>query len=99
MLVRGRQPLLVGMTGRSYPAERISELIGTIYDCVLDPDRWQSVVDDIRRELEFCYAVLGVYPLPGGAVTLGVATGIDSVKLGELPSYGQDLVDLWGGAT
>lgn len=97
MLDRGRQPLAAGMTGRSYPAERISELIGTIYDCVLDPDRWQSVVDDIRRELEFCYAVLGVYPLPGGEVTLGVATGIDSVKLGELPAYGQDLVDLWGG--
>jgi len=89
--------MLVSMTDRSYPAERISELIGTIYDCVLDPSRWPSVVDNIRRELEFCYAVLGVYPLPGGEVTLGVATGIDSVKLGELPAYGQDLVDLWGG--
>lgn len=94
---RDRQPMLVSMTDRSYPAERISELIGTIYDCVLDPSRWPSVVDNIRRELEFCYAVLGVYPLPGGDVTLGVATGIDSVKLGELPAYGQDLVDLWGG--
>ncbi|MBZ9996469.1 helix-turn-helix transcriptional regulator [Mesorhizobium sp. BH1-1-4] len=99
MLDRGRQPALAGMTGRSYPAERISELIGTIYDCVLDPSRWPAVVDSIRRELEFCYAVLGVYPLPGGEVTLGVATGIDSLKLGELPSYGQDLVDLWGGDT
>jgi DNA-binding CsgD family transcriptional regulator len=97
MFDRGRQPMLVSMTDRSYPAERISELIGTIYDCVLEPERWPSVVDNIRRELEFCYAVLGVYPLPGGDVTLGVATGIDSVKLGELPAYGQDLVELWGG--
>ncbi|MCA0035361.1 helix-turn-helix transcriptional regulator [Mesorhizobium sp. B263B2A] len=103
MLDSDRQPVRAGMngdmTGRSYPAERISELIGTIYDCVLDPARWQSVVESIRTELDFCYAVLGVYPLPGGEVTLGVATGIDSVKLGELPAYGQDLVDLWGGDT
>ncbi|WP_246755000.1 MULTISPECIES: helix-turn-helix transcriptional regulator [Rhizobium] len=85
------------MVGRTYPLERISTLIGTIYDCVLDPGLWQSVVDSIRRELDFCYAVLGVYPLPGGNVVLGVSTGIDSVKLGELPYYGNDLVELWGG--
>ncbi|TGV08694.1 hypothetical protein EN816_32875 [Mesorhizobium sp. M8A.F.Ca.ET.173.01.1.1] len=94
---RGRQPMLVSMTARSYPAERISELIGTIYDCVLDPGRWPSVVDNIRLGAGVLLRGSRVYPLPGGEVTLGVATGIDSVRLGEVPAHGQDLVDLRGG--
>ncbi|WP_292137410.1 hypothetical protein [Mesorhizobium sp.] len=94
---RGRQPMLVSMAARSYPAERISELIGTIYDCVLDPGRWPSVVDNIRLGAGVLLRGSRVYPLPGGEVTLGVATGIDSVRLGEVPAHGQDLVDLRGG--
>ncbi|MEI9431517.1 hypothetical protein [Mesorhizobium sp. Cs1299R1N3] len=81
MLDRDRKPVPPRVTGRSHPAERISELIGSIYDCVLDPERWPSVVDDIRRELEFCFAVLGVYPLPGGEVMLCVATGLEQHRV------------------
>ena len=84
---------------RSYSAERISQLIGMIYDCVIEPDKWQSIVDTIRTELNFCYASLGVYPLPAGKVLLGVNVGIDGLWLTKLPSYGDDIVELWGGVT
>jgi DNA-binding CsgD family transcriptional regulator/PAS domain-containing protein len=81
----------------SYPAERLSTLIGAIYDCVLEPQRWQSVVDSVRTELNFCYAILGAYPLPAGTIMLGVSSGIDDTYLARLPYFGEDVVELWGG--
>ncbi len=77
--------------------ERISDLIGAVYDCVLEPDKWQATIDAIRTELNFCYAILGVYPLPTGSVLLGVASGIDPAWLVRLPAYGDDIVETWGG--
>ena len=55
---------------KHYPAQLISELVGLIYDCVLDSDRWSSTNDRIRAELGFSYAVLGVYPLRAGEIEL-----------------------------
>jgi DNA-binding CsgD family transcriptional regulator len=77
--------------------ERLSNLIGLLYDCVLDHNRWFSAVDTIRQELRFSYAVLGVYPLVPGEITLGVSSGIDPGKLEELVGLGDDILELWGG--
>jgi DNA-binding CsgD family transcriptional regulator/PAS domain-containing protein len=63
----------------------------------LDHRRWFTAVDNIRQELRFGYAVLGVYPLVPGEITLGVSSGIEAVKLEELAGLGDDILELWGG--
>jgi len=78
-------------------ASQVSEYVGAIYDCVLDVGRWSATIDRLRSELGFCYAVLGIYPLTGGEVTLGVSTGIEAAKLTQLATLGEDIVELWGG--
>ena len=85
------------MFATSHSPKYVSGLIGTIYDCVLDPTRWHATLDEIRQALGFCYAILGVYPLPAGEITLGVSAGIDEVRLHELMAFGEDIVELWGG--
>ncbi len=75
----------------------ISDIIGRVYDCVLDPGQWQATMEAIRTELNFCYAILAAYPLPAGSVTLSVAAGIDPAWLARLPAYGEDIVNTWGG--
>ncbi|OED00940.1 helix-turn-helix transcriptional regulator [Rhizobium sp. YK2] len=77
--------------------ERISDLIGLVYDCILDPAGWQIAMDAIRTELNFCYAILAMYPLPAGSVLLSVSSGIDAQWLARLPAYGEDIVETWGG--
>ncbi|MDR0780780.1 MAG: hypothetical protein LBF16_08815, partial [Pseudomonadales bacterium] len=38
----------------------LSDLIGSIYDCAIDPSRWQGTLHDIRRSLNFYNASLVV---------------------------------------
>jgi hypothetical protein len=33
--------------------ERLSELIGAIYDCVITPEKWRATIDAIRLEFDF----------------------------------------------
>ena len=47
--------------------ERVSELIGRIYDCVLDPEAWTAALEDIRAEFGFANALLAVNALSGRA--------------------------------
>ncbi|CDZ54982.1 DNA-binding protein with HTH domain [Neorhizobium galegae bv. orientalis] len=75
----------------------ISDIIGLIYDCVIDPGNWQATMETIRTELNFCYAILAAYPLPAGSVQLSVAVGTDPAWLARLPAYGEDIVTTWGG--
>ncbi len=56
--------------------ELLSDLIGRIYDCALDPERWPEVLADINRRLDFLQATLTLQAMPSRAVLLSVASGI-----------------------
>lgn len=78
-------------------AERLSGLIGLIYDCAIDPEAWQSNLDTIRRDLRFHNAALSVHALPSSTLILAVVTGPAPEFIASMPDYNSDVIELWGG--
>ena len=35
------------------PEERLSHIVGMIYDCVIAPERWREVTDVVRLDFDF----------------------------------------------
>ncbi len=58
-------------------AERLSRLIGDIYDCVLDPTHWDETLDDVRALLDCANAILYVAELPSQQHRLEKMVGVD----------------------
>ena len=79
-------------------AEGISELIGGIYDCILDPANWETMLAKINLELGFSSSALGLVPLRGGAMSVNAHVNIDRQWIELGPAYTADAVALWGGA-
>ena len=77
--------------------ERLSELIGGIYDCVIDPANWHGALTEIRREFLFDNAILAVLRLDTGASILGAATGVEPEPLARAMAMGSAIVEGWGG--
>jgi DNA-binding CsgD family transcriptional regulator len=79
--------------------ERLSDLIGMIYDCALDPAKWEPTLENINREFSFASCILGV--IAPGATTnrCNVAVGYDPewLALGGAPAYTLESIALWGG--
>jgi DNA-binding CsgD family transcriptional regulator len=80
--------------------ERMSDLIGEIYDCVLDPGNWGPTLESINREFSFASSVLGVVPLHEGGHRINVTVGFDPewLSIADDEAYRADAVALWGGA-
>ncbi len=78
-------------------AEALSDVIGSIYDCALDPDHWPAALEKLRKALAFHNALLALNALPSGLPLLIVSSGIEQKWLDLMPDYAADLVDQWGG--
>lgn len=57
--------------------EALSETIGAIYDCALDPGGWEAALDRIRCLTNACNAQLGLFDLVGKRVLLAKSVGIE----------------------
>ncbi len=77
--------------------ELLSDLIGRIYDCALDPARWPEVLAEINERLGFLQATLTLQSMPAGAVLLSVASGISDDWLARSTAYGPEVIEGWGG--
>ncbi len=78
-------------------AGQISELIGGIYDCVLNPGNWNAVLGTVCREFSFAGAMLGILGLRPGAVSFEASFGYSAEALASSATYATDIVTLWGG--
>src|SRR5262249_7028564 len=84
-------------------AEALSNLIGLIYDCAVEPQRWPETVKHIQNELDFAGASLSVMAVPTGNVLLDVMSLPQFIarwaKLINLTrtKWGHDALDMWGG--
>ncbi len=77
--------------------ERVSELIGRIYDCVLEPQAWVSVLEDIRKEFGFANAVLAVNAVTGSADFYAhTRISLEDLKL-STEHHGSEVIAMWGG--
>lgn len=101
--LRVHQPAEAGDSAREggaaelMSAAALSELIGAIYDCALDPDRWPDTLSLIRQTLGFHNAVLQLQALPSGEVLLNVGSGVEQPWLDRMIDYGPDVLAQWGG--
>lgn len=77
--------------------ERVSELIGDLYDCVIQPEKWEPILNAIRTELNFANAVLAANALPSGETSIGVSVGISPEWLARMEGYGAEIMEAWGG--
>jgi DNA-binding CsgD family transcriptional regulator len=73
------------------------DLIGAIYDAVIDPGRWNDTVDRIRRHAGFHLAILAVSALPSGKFIIGGQSNVPSPYSETITSFGTEPLDLWGG--
>lgn len=77
--------------------DQLSPLIGQIYDCVIDPSRWQATIDSLRQSLGFATAALSLATLAEGKVLLMITSGIAPEAGARLAALWEHVVDLWGG--
>ena len=91
-----------GITGRSnsaifYSAEKISEFVGQIYDCVLEPDKWETVLANLCTEFSFASSIMGVQRFPEGRPICQYSVGVEPEWLARIPEYAAEMAELWGG--
>ena len=89
-----RPPLMPAAT---IAPEILSDLIGAIYDCALDPSRWTGTLEAIDKACGFASAGLALNALPSGRVLLHTMAGIDEKWRPTANNYGADAIALWGG--
>jgi len=77
--------------------DRLSHLIGLIYQCALEPPLWPEVMQAICDELNFRTGVISILALPSGEPLLAATTGFEEPWLDRVFFYANELVDLWGG--
>lgn len=80
------------------PTTRYNELVGGIYDAVIDPALWAPAIDAIRREYRFEQALMGVQKLPGGEAVVNVAVNVPAPYVASIVQYGAETLDIWGGS-
>jgi hypothetical protein len=75
------------------------ELIGAVYDSVIDPSRWHGTVSAIRRHVRMHNGVLAVNNLirGDGYGTIFVRDGFSDHYLSVAYKYPEETLALWGG--
>lgn len=79
-------------------AERLSSLIGAIYDCVIQPQHWPAVLEDLRTATHCANALLAANLLPSGEVLISSMVGVPPEWLARINEYQHAVVEAWGGA-
>ena len=75
--------------------EALSDLIGAIYDCAIDPDRWEATLEAIRLGLNCFSGQLSLNELPSGRFLLVKSTKVPAYWLAQQPALAPHMVELW----
>ena len=86
-----------GTMRKALSGEALSHLIGSIYDCALEPDRWPETLTRIREELDFANASLSLLTLPSGDVLLDTMSSADPIWIERAPQNREGVIEIWGG--
>lgn len=76
----------------------LSEAIGSIYDCVLAPERWPLVLASICAQTAFDSGEIGIVQLRPAAHQLVFNHRYDDAWVSAMPDYIAHSIVLWGGA-
>ena len=75
--MKGIEAAMCGSARDPISFKPLSELIGSIYDCALEPDRWDQTLADIRDALDAQAAVLHLNDLRRDRVLIQKIVGIE----------------------
>jgi DNA-binding CsgD family transcriptional regulator/PAS domain-containing protein len=67
--------------------QALSDLIGSIYDCVLDPSRWEQTLADIMQTLDCHMLALALSDLRHHRFLLKKTVGIDPYQMEQLSKH------------
>lgn len=83
---------------RPVAASEFSGLIGSIYDCALDPGCWRSVLEKLARTMNFRMSslILAMTPTRGARPLIDISTGVAARTRVAMLSHGQAAIDAWG---
>ncbi|WP_156343021.1 hypothetical protein [Devosia sp. A16] len=81
----------------STDAAALSRLVGLVYDCALDPMRWEETLAELRHILRFSNAMFTIWTAPSGRPLLNVTSGIAADYVRRLAEFGSAIVAQWGG--
>jgi DNA-binding CsgD family transcriptional regulator/PAS domain-containing protein len=77
---------------RSQLPQAVSQLIGSIYDCVLDPSRWHRTLDEINAAVECKTSILYLFDRSQQKFLMMKIAGVDERHWGEvIDKYGSDI--------
>jgi DNA-binding CsgD family transcriptional regulator/PAS domain-containing protein len=66
-------------------------LIGSIYDCALDPSRWDQTLPQLRNALDCCGITLTLSYLRHDRILLQKAVGLEPDHLEQLPKHASEI--------
>ncbi|MBX3577047.1 MAG: helix-turn-helix transcriptional regulator [Rhizobiaceae bacterium] len=78
-------------------AGHISDLIGAVYDCAIDPMRWGPTLERIVDEIHCANASFSLTELPSNTFRLQVTTGIPEEYRARMGDFGPEIAEIWGG--
>jgi DNA-binding CsgD family transcriptional regulator/PAS domain-containing protein len=80
--------------GWDLDAERLSELIGAIYDCVIDSTRWEPTLSRLCGLLDCINCILSVTDLHNAVVRVQKIVGIEPEWIARMQDYAADAAAL-----
>lgn len=92
-----RSRVRAGPVFKTNSARHLSDLIGAIYDCALEPQRWQATLETIRLAINCANASLLLQAMPSGEVLLSVSAAIAPEVRTRMDSSGSEIIEVWGG--
>jgi DNA-binding CsgD family transcriptional regulator/PAS domain-containing protein len=85
------------MMRRALSPEELSDFIGAIYDCSLDPIRWAATFERITARLELHNSALAIQSMPTGDLMLVETTGMSPDYVARLFDYAADVAEIFNG--
>jgi len=77
------------------PAERLSELIGAIYDCAIDPERWPATIGKICEATDCISGTIGAYVLNPPALRLQKYWNYEPYWIERAPQYAAEVAEIF----
>ena len=79
------------MAAAALSPQELSNLIGSIYDCALDPSRWEQTLDEIRRAFDGLTAILHLNDLCENRVLINRTVGISPHWLEQINEHSVEI--------
>jgi hypothetical protein len=80
---------------RAITSDRLSQLIGSIYDCVIEPDRWPETMGAICSDLDCTISGIILVDLEHSRHRFFKEWNIDPYWLAKRPQYYDELTQLY----